>query len=366
MKHIKSIILLLIIILSVFLVWNHTGLTDKLQSNFNKYYGMFKSGNLIDLEGYGNLIGVEDLSSLEDSHVDYSNYKFDSTYNYYYGLLSNDGKELYRQVYANASKLKKSFVPKVSINYKDIDIVMNALYNDNPELFYLDNSYSYRYISSGRCVHITLKYNDLINNLDANKSKFNNSINNIVRGANKYKSIYDKEKYVHDTLIRKIRYDKNSKYNQSAYSALVNNSSVCAGYSKAFQLIMNKLGMPTYYVTGYAGENHAWNIIKLGNGYYNVDLTWDDGRSISYNYFNVTDSKMSDHSRSDLSKYLPKCNSTTYAYNSNNYKKKTKPVQTKKPIYTPKPEVSEDVVVEETPSTEEEILEEDIIEDEAQ
>ena len=59
----------------------------------------------------------------------------------------------------------------------------------------------------------------------------------------------EKEKYVHDTLIEMNKYDENEKLNQSAYSALVKGKTVCAGYSRAFMYIMNKLGIRTYYIT---------------------------------------------------------------------------------------------------------------------
>ena len=131
----------------------------------------------------------------------------------------------------------------------------------------------------------------------------------------------------------------NNKLNQSAYSALVNGKTVCAGYSRAFQYIMNKLNITTYYVTGKSqGESHAWNIVKLGNGYYNIDLTWDDGKIITYNYFNKTDYEFSKtHERSEKSINLPSCNATTYKYkkpyinnSTNNYDKEYIKNHTKK------------------------------------
>ena len=71
--------------------------------------------------------------------------------------------------------------------------------------------------------------------------------------------------YVHDRLISRISYSKAATMNQSAYSALVGGKTVCAGYARAFQYLMQKLGIPCYYCTGFAGENHAWNIIKLSD-----------------------------------------------------------------------------------------------------
>ena len=103
--------------------------------------------------------------------------------------------------------------------------------------------------------------------------------------------------------------------NQSAYSALVNGSSVCAGYSRAFQYIMIKLGIPCYFCSGYANEGqHSWNIVKIQEKYRNVDISWDDtlgdmsGQN-SMAYFNLTDSIIfGDHTRTGLSLNLPKCN----------------------------------------------------------
>ena len=102
--------------------------------------------------------------------------------------------------------------------------------------------------------------------------------------------------------------------NQSAYSALVEGKSVCAGYARAYQYLMQRLGIPCYYCTGFAGEDHAWNIVGLDDGYYNVDVTWDDTPGGEYDYFNKTDEDYADtHVRRDLSVNLPKCEGQRYA-----------------------------------------------------
>ncbi len=101
--------------------------------------------------------------------------------------------------------------------------------------------------------------------------------------------------------------------NQSAYSALVNGQTVCAGYARAFQYLMQQLNIPCYYCAGYAGERHAWNIIVLDDGCYNVDTTWDDVGDGTYDYFNKNDTDYaSNHVRQELSVYLPPCNGRAY------------------------------------------------------
>jgi transglutaminase/protease-like cytokinesis protein 3 len=101
--------------------------------------------------------------------------------------------------------------------------------------------------------------------------------------------------------------------NQSVYSALVNGETVCAGYARAMQYLMQRLGIPCYYCTGYAGQNHAWNIVRLDDGYYNVDVTWDDTPGGEYDYFNRTDAEYAGtHVRQSLSVNLPVCEAQTY------------------------------------------------------
>ncbi len=230
-----------------------------------------------------------------------SNLKFDSKYNPYYAKLNNNEKLLYKQIYANAVKLNSTFIPVVNLDVETTNKVLESVCNDHPELYFLENSFKYKYTYDNICRQITLKFNSL----DKADKKFDEEIDNIVKVANTFNTDLEKEQYVHDTLIDKINYDSNAEYNQSAYSALVNNNTVCAGYAKAFQLIMNKLNIPTYYVTGTAnGEHHAWNIVKLDGEYYNVDLTFDDTAD-KYKYFNKSNDEFSlTHSISDLSKII--------------------------------------------------------------
>ena len=98
------------------------------------------------------------------------------------------------------------------------------------------------------------------------------------------KSDYEKIKIVHDYLIDNVEYDTtvlgSNIYN--IYGALVSKKCVCEGYAKAFQYLMNELGIDNAIVIGTATnsnnetENHAWNYVKLDNNWYAVDVTWDD------------------------------------------------------------------------------------------
>ena len=234
---------------------------------------------------------------------------FDAVFYPYYHMLDDTGQHVYRQIYANANAVYPAFMPVEDVTSAQLRNIFTAVYNDHPELFWLETAYACKYIKSGQCVEIDLKFNSTAQELNSAKASFNEKANDIVVGAQSLWDDYDREKYVHDQLIDKISYNARADMNQSAYSALVKGQTVCAGYARAFQYIMQQLGIPCYYCTGFAGESHAWNIVELSDGFYNVDTTWDDSDDGKYDYFNKTDEDYSSsHLRKELSVYLPPCN----------------------------------------------------------
>lgn len=100
---------------------------------------------------------------------------------------------------------------------------------------------------------------------------------------------YDKEKKAYDIVCKNVVY-KTGEYDQSAYSAVMEGESVCAGYTKMFGIIMNASGIDTVGITG---SGHAWNKVRLYGKWYNVDSTWDDLGNISGDrYFNKSDANI--------------------------------------------------------------------------
>lgn len=233
---------------------------------------------------------------------------FPAEYYPYYAMLNDTLKALYRQVYANALALNTSFTPVQAVTTDQATGVVEAVYNDHPELFWLDAEFACKYLRTGICVEITLKYNQTADDLATAKQTFDARAAQILSGAQSLGTDSEKEQYIHDALVQIVEYRASSPIDQSAYSALVMGQSVCAGYSRAFQYLMQQLGIPCYYCTGYAGEDHAWNIVKMGSIYRNVDVTWDDTEPSTYDYYNKSDREFgTTHVRTDLAVYLPAC-----------------------------------------------------------
>lgn len=226
----------------------------------------------------------------------------------YYHMLNPTMQHMYRQIYANALAGNTSFAPVEKINTAQLKNVFEAVYNDHPELFWLETGYRCKYRAGGECVEITLSYNRTAQNLEYSKSEFDSAAQKILEGARQETDVMAKATYVHDQLLKKANYSVTAGMNQSAYSALVDGDTVCSGYARAYQYLLQKLEIPCYYCTGYSGEDHAWNLVKFEDGFGNVDVTWDDTDPATYDFFDKSDAEfVGTHVRTSLSVYLPPC-----------------------------------------------------------
>jgi hypothetical protein len=241
----------------------------------------------------------------------------DSFY-FYRNLLSDSEKKVYDQIYANAVELDPYFEITTKVHYNRLDSIIIAVRYDNPDLFWFDTNYRYTYDGNGNISSVTLTFNDTEKNINAFKQRFYSCADSVLEYVMQFSKDVDKVKYCHDLLTNLNNYAW-ADYNQSAYSALCVGKTVCAGYSLAFQYLMQRLGIPSAVIYGFAGENHLWNIVRLDNNWYEMDITWDDpsgnpANTYYYDYFNITTAQMGNRKRFAPSTSLPTANSTVYSY----------------------------------------------------
>jgi len=69
-------------------------------------------------------------------------------------------------------------------------------------------------------------------------------------------------------------------YCHSAYGSLLKGYAVCESYAKAMSRLLDAVGIPNMYVTGYSGSpnaGHAWNYVQMPDGkWYLLDTTWNN------------------------------------------------------------------------------------------
>jgi len=110
----------------------------------------------------------------------------------------------------------------------------------------------------------------------------------------------------------------------NAYGALIEHTAVCEGFAAAFALLAQKLGYECMKVSGYATihgpgpEGHAWNIIKVKNKFYHMDVTWDTNnyeqtRAYAYSYFALSDDEIYNDHDWDVNT-TPLCSYNDFSY----------------------------------------------------
>ena len=135
------------------------------------------------------------------------------------------------------------------------------------------------------------------------EEKVDEEVSNLLKSLDlSNKTDYQKVKAIYDYICSNVTYDHDNLNDESyslkytAYAALINKTAVCQGYASLFYRLALDAGVDTRVISGEAGGPHAWNIVKLNGKYYNLDSTWDAGRS-TYAYFLKNTNDFDDHVR---------------------------------------------------------------------
>ena len=255
---------------------------------------------------------------------------------FYYSNLTDNQKKVYSAI-ARASNELENEVIVASYDLDSIDkasedtkAAINAFLNDHPEVFYLNSQYTVSLTDSlfGKVFKLQLNYSvESKEELNKKITNLYEEIDDVVKKINGTTD-YEKELFVHDYLAKKIKYysdyeeDEQDKFH-SAYNALVENEAVCDGISKAFQIILNKIGIDNYIVTGYINDTpHAWNLVKIEDEWVYVDITSDKfvkdslGNTIEavHTYFNVNKDFILKNHKLDEEEILPESTATDKTY----------------------------------------------------
>ena len=183
-------------------------------------------------------------------------------------------------------QFKSSCIVTTRISNDDVKEALAHLPSDHPEIFWLGKRYSAVTVTEGSKVSLGFLEGLEEEDIPEMAAKLDEKVDEIIAGAPSG-SDYDKILYVHDYIDDNTKYDYKGANSDkpglchTSYGCLVDGLAVCEGYSEAFTLIMNRLGIESGICTG---SNHAWNYVKLDGKYYWIDTTWDDMESYASDY----------------------------------------------------------------------------------
>ncbi len=194
--------------------------------------------------------------------------------------------------------------------FNDFSAAKDALDLDHSELWYIDSGYlSFRVARGGDGYHVLvgpgrgptyLLGGQTIEDVAEKDAEVRAAIDaicdNAVKSLNeamKQGSYSEADKAaalvssVHDQVTAGIHYryeiechdPANAKYIRTLYG-MVTHEGVCEAYARTVQVCLTQLGVECVLVHGLqtkgTPEDHMWNEVKIGQGWYAVDATWDD------------------------------------------------------------------------------------------
>lgn len=219
---------------------------------------------------------------------------------YYYDRLNKEQQRAYYAIREGLWKLQDTFlVPMLS--QKELSDIYCMVRFDCPEIFY-SVTFSYRYYTDSTAVEMTPQYLFSKDKIKAHRQAMEARIKKLIRPVQTLSEI-EKELFIHDFLVKNVKYDKLKKeYSHEIIGALGNGIAVCEGIAKTVKVLCDALDIWCIVALSEANPDkgikyrHAWNVVRINGTYYHFDVTFDNTLStqdaIRYDYVNLSDKQI--------------------------------------------------------------------------
>jgi len=194
----------------------------------------------------------------------------------------------------------------------EIDTVYQGFLYDHPEMFWLGQTYSYRFCGSdenGETADAVavIPIPETAEELAHLNEEFAASADRILEKIGEQDSDEELARSVYDLLAGETEYTGEAMYDEAmrmqhtAYGAIVDKRAVCDGFALAYRYLLSLKGIPCLVVPGVSeGNPHTWNIAEWDGHWHEADLTWDASlkNESGSRYFDLTTVEMQkDHTR---------------------------------------------------------------------
>ena len=274
---------------------------------------------------------LEDVEQAPAEAVD--GLKEEQTQAFHYNRLSEPEQKLYGEILYSLQE----HLEDIQISTTDsgeVEKVFQCVLNDHPEIFYVEGYTLTRYALGEELKMMTLSgtYSMTPETIEAKKQLIDSYVNQCFASLPTGEgSQYAIARYVYEYLIENTEYDAGAPDNQNICSVFITHRSVCQGYAKATQYLLQKAGIEATLIMGTVqnGEGHAWNLVKLDGENYFMDTTWGDASyqmtegsvqnagslpPINYDYLCVTTGQLSKTHTIEEVVPVPVCTAMTDNY----------------------------------------------------
>lgn len=206
------------------------------------------------------------LPSVEITYVNTE--EWNELYDYYYALG-------YRE-YDDTKDLDKAIAVDMYYTIRDEAIKHTGVYTEGDYLWwnFAGARVSYSRIKDGFVFEVSLTYLSTYEQEKVIDAEVERLLNNEFYGWENLPDV-ERVRMVYKWMTSTYSYEQ-SVDNHSTYSGIINHETVCQGFATSMYRLLGEMGVDTRVV---ANEGHGWNIVKLGKYWYNLDATWDAGKS---------------------------------------------------------------------------------------
>ena len=237
---------------------------------------------------------------------------------YYFSLLSTEEKKLYLNLKKQADRYmtgtEQFQMTEVNRNGENVPVYILPLVSfeglstiqmkkvfycfmfENPQYYFIRNSVIYSEATNMMTVGLYKVFSDGNTRAEYTR-RFTEQLQIWEEQVNAVQTPVEKELLIHKIVCDYVTYNEtmevgdpdDKQMSQSCISAvLFEKKTVCAGYAQLFTLLCGRSGIECVTVTS---PGHAWNKVRMGNIWYNVDATWNDCRGDD-TFLNVSDEEL--------------------------------------------------------------------------
>ncbi len=230
-----------------------------------------------------------------------------------YDRITEEQQRIYKILLSSVNRMAYGWIDLGKCNtetYKDdVAVAYRAFTYDYPELFWVPYEYVLKIDNLGVKLAFSLSDREFEGSYIvplASKKEMQKEIDKVsseivaeIKGKTSDKM--EMLTLLHDKLSNMVTY-----YNEpieqdllyTVYGALIWGYAVCEGYARTMRYLCEQLDIDCIIVTGNSkNEQHMWNMVRLDNEWYHIDLTWNDPgldgdgnpKTPLHPYFNITD-----------------------------------------------------------------------------
>lgn len=270
----------------------------------NKNKAFIKSYNLANGQSYtpsanAAYLGISIYKLSGESSISYNTFKTLFANGFYAGLevveeeeveeediiLDNGATDEIASTTTFRDELKKMIlsgdmtthgISKYGMTYRQVDDTWEDLKEN--ECYIAVHTYGAGYLSttknSAGIVQTVYIYNsdaDFVNRYQRTCA----AVDDFLAGVDSKMTNLDKILYAHEYIVKNTTYRNSNNIDGAAGGVLGDKRGRCQGYAEAMSLLLNKMGINSYYVSSSA-MNHGWLMVELDGQYYHIDPTWDN------------------------------------------------------------------------------------------